>query len=498
MAKEATGTLETRLLADRSRVFHLRVRIDGAREPIALHERPGCTCGCGGGWDEPGARTELGNILARVRAGVWERPAPPPTLLGAGTAAGEVPRYGEYAEWWLAAKIDGVIGEKPITKNTASDYEWRLGYSRSFFVDTPIDEIDRRLCLAFKAQLLARAREQREGLDAGADLRDRNGREVVPLGPSSIKKVLDTFAVVLDEAIEDELREDNPARSKRMHVKVPKPKRTYLEMDELAALLDAAREQDVALPSLAGASLTKGGTAEKVGRLAAVGKRPSQIAEELALAKATVTHHLRALKIDLGRGYVGRRVVCELLGRAGLRVSELCDLKIGRVRLHDPDGARLRVVDAKTEAGERMVQLTPDAAEVVVEHIDRLRRAGMPTGPGDYLVPNSRGGRISRQRIGKIVAATATLAGERLVGKGLAPLPKTTPHTLRRTYISIALLANRFDVKWVMSQVGHADSTMTMDVYAQLQKRADREHGPNFDRLIRKAAKQLAGVPVAA
>ncbi len=497
MPKKSTGTLETRLLADGTRVFHLRVRIDGSREPIALHERRGCTCGCGGGWDEPSARTELGNILARVRAGVWERPAPPPTLAGA-EAVNETPLYGDYADWWLAAKVNGVIGEKPISKNTVIDYEWRLGYSHRFFADTPIDEIDRRLSLAFKSHLLAKGREQREALDAGADLRDRNGRKVVPLGLASIKKILDTLASVLDEAIEDGHREDNPARSQRMQLKVPKPKRTYLEMDELAALLEAARDRDVRLPDLAGLAVTEGSSAEKVARLAALGKRPKQVAEELSLSKATVTYHLRRLKIDAGRGYVGRRVVCELLGRAGLRVSELCDLKIGRVRLHDPEGARLRVVDAKTEAGERIVQLTPDAAEVVIKHIDRLRRAGIPTGPDDYLVPNSRGGRISRQRVGKIVAAAAKVASERLVTKGLAPLQKTTPHTLRRTYISIALLANRFDVKWVMNQVGHADSTMTMDVYAQLQKRADREHGANFDRLVRKAAKQLAGVAAAA
>jgi integrase len=67
------------------------------------------------------------------------------------------------------------------------------------------------------------------------------------------------------------------------------------------------------------------------------------------------------------------------------------------------------------------------------------------------------------------------------------PLPRTTPHTLRRTYISIALPANRFDVKWVMGQVGHADSKMTMDVYAHLQQRLKREHGVRFDRLIREA-----------
>jgi integrase len=283
-----------------------------------------------------------------------------------------------------------------------------------------------------------------------------------------------------------------------MHIKVPKPKRTFLEMDELAALLDAAREQDIGLPDLAALAVPEGSTASKVARLAATGQRPKQIAAELGLSKGTISYHLRRLGIDLGRGYAGRRVVCEILGRTGLRASELCDLKIGRVRLHDPDGARLRIEEAKTDAGERIVELTPDLAEAIVEHIDRLRRAGTPTGPDDYLVPNARGGRSSRKRIGAIVAEAAKLASKRLMAKGLSPLPKTTPHTLRRTYISIALLANEFDVKWVMDQVGHADSTMTMDVYAQLQQRAERRHGANFDRLVRKAREQLAGVGIAA
>jgi hypothetical protein len=47
--------------------------------------------------------------------------------------------------------------------------------------------------------------------------------------------------------------------------------------------------------------------------------------------------------------------------------------------------------------------------------------------------------------------------------------------------------ANNFDVKWVMSQVGHADSKMTLDVYAQLEQRVKRDHGASFDRLIRHA-----------
>jgi integrase len=140
------------------------------------------------------------------------------------------------------------------------------------------------------------------------------------------------------------------------------------------------------------------------------------------------------------------------------------------------------------------VQMSPDLVEAVVTHLDRLRRIGARTGPNDYLVPNLRGGRITRQRVGKIVRAAARLASERLEEKGLPPLPNTTPHALRRTYISIALLANNFDVKWVTGQVGHADSKMTLDVYAQLEQRVDRRHGTSFDRLIRRAREELTGL----
>jgi integrase len=137
--------------------------------------------------------------------------------------------------------------------------------------------------------------------------------------------------------------------------------------------------------------------------------------------------------------------------------------------------------------------MSPDLAEAFVQHLDRLRRAGAGTDLDDYVVQNRRGGRISRQRISEIVREAAKLASETRAKQGLPPLPRTTPHSLRRTYISIALLANRFDVKWVMSQVGHADSKMTLDVYAQLEQRIKREHGVRFDALIRAAEGQMHG-----
>jgi integrase len=131
------------------------------------------------------------------------------------------------------------------------------------------------------------------------------------------------------------------------------------------------------------------------------------------------------------------------------------------------------------------------------EHLGRLRRIGAPTAPEAYVVPNLRGGRIARQRVGEIVTEAAAEATETMSARGLPPLPRVTPHSLRRTYISIALLANNFDVTWVMSQVGHADSKMTLDVYAQLEQRAKRDHGASFDRLIRRARDLNDEVPTA-
>lgn len=169
-------------------------------------------------------------------------------------------------------------------------------------------------------------------------------------------------------------------------------------------------------------------------------------------------------------------------------------MKIGHVHLHDRNGARFGITDSKTESGVREVQMSPDLVEAVIEHIDRLRRMGVATNPNDYLVPNVRGGRLSRQRVGAIVSEAARLASKRLVAKGHRPLPTTTPHSLRRTYISIALLGNEFNVKWVMGQVGHANSKMTMDVYAQLEQRLDRDQGTSFDRLVREAREQVVGL----
>ncbi len=480
MPRQITGTIHAHTLIDGTRAFHLRVPFEGERVRIVLHELPGCACGCGGGWDEPGARTELGNILARIRVGVWKRPTP---VIEPVDDEDRVPLFGPYSAWWLEAKISGEIGAKPIKKNTQQGYRTQLGHLVRFFGHYRLDQIDRKLCQRFKGFKLTEAQEIREALDAGADLRDRSGRPAKPLGPGSIARLIAVLATILDEAIEDGHIASNPARGRRMKVHVPKPRRSFLEVDELTALLAAASRQDQ--PVIGPIPEDAGETTRAVAGLLARGLRPARVAERLKLSRSTVSFHMKRLGVETtGRGYAGRRLVCEMLGRTGVRVSELCDMKIGHVRLHDPDGARFRIPDAKTETGIREVQMTPALVEAVVDHLDRLHRADHAIGDDDYLVQSRTGGRVSRERIGTIVGDAAELATKRRAAEGLPRMPKISPHSLRRTYISIALRANQFDVKWVMSQVGHADSRMTMDVYAQLEQRVDRSHGENFDRLL--------------
>jgi integrase len=140
---------------------------------------------------------------------------------------------------------------------------------------------------------------------------------------------LNARAGILDKAVDDGHLERNPARSRRMRIKVPKPARTFLEMDELVALTDAAGEQDArfARPKLE-VTAASGSTAARVADLWSAGRRASDIAAELGLSKATITYHLRRLRAEGPTTYLGRRAIVATLGGSGVRVSELCDMRI--------------------------------------------------------------------------------------------------------------------------------------------------------------------------
>jgi integrase len=436
-------------------------------------------------WDDV-----LVNILAKVKAGVWKKRKPAPPV-----EASRIPTFHEYALKWFENKKAGLLGDRPIGAHTEADYRSRLvNHILPFFGDHPINEITTEDCIEFKAHKLKESAELRRSIEAGAELRDRRGRRIRPLGPATLRKLIACLTSILDEAVSDGYLPRNPARTRRMRINVPKPRRTFLEMDELVALTDAAAEQDA---SIARARLPvtpkPGTTAANVADRWEAGMRAIHIAADLGISRATVTYHLRRLRYSDPGFYEGRRAIVATLGGSGVRVSELCAIRIRDLRLHAASGAHFRIPDAKTEAGIREVQVSPDLLEEIVAHVDALRRVGLPIDGDAHLFCNRRGGRLQRQTVNKIVGEAAALASIHVVARGFPELPNSTPHTLRRTYISIALLANRFDVLWVMHQVGHADSKMTMDVYAQLQQRAERSHGEAFDALVRQARERLYG-----
>ena len=179
-------------------------------------------------------------MLARVRVGVWERELDSPRTVPDKPA--EVPTFHEYASQWLQRRVDGVLGDRPLSDNTRSDYLWRLTRPSAAVLRDAAARRDRRRAVPrVQGREDARvSRPSRGRIAAGADLRDERNRRRFPLGPASFRKLISMLAAILDDAIEDGHIERNPARTKRMRVRVPKPQRSFLEFDELRALMDAA------------------------------------------------------------------------------------------------------------------------------------------------------------------------------------------------------------------------------------------------------------------
>lgn len=234
------------------------------------------------------------------------------------------------------------------------------------------------------------------------------------LAPRSVNMILDVLAQALDDAVDYKLLDANPARGKRRRMKVPKPIRSFLEPDMVVDLIDVAGEWEASLPE-----------------------------------------HQR----------YGRRALLALMCTSGgPRISECI---LADRREVDVPGGRWRIPESKTDAGERYVELTAFAADQLRAHL-ATRKPRM----NDALFPTRTGGRLNASNVRNrllpecVRRANKTRAKQR---KMLLP-DKITPHTLRRTFACLALLAGR-DVRWVMGQIGHEDARLTLQVYAQVVQR---------------------------
>ncbi|MGH2797529.1 MAG: tyrosine-type recombinase/integrase [Thermoleophilaceae bacterium] len=154
---------------------------------------------------------------------------------------------------------------------------------------------------------------------------------------------------------------------------------------------------------------------------------------------------------------------------AGLRLGELLALRWEHV---DLPGGRMRVGEAKTDAGVRWVDLVP----ALREELTVLRAsAGSPAGTS-LVFPTSSGEPHNPSNFrNRTMARAVTEANELLAGQDELPIAAgLTPRSLRRTFASL-LYALGHDPVYVMQQMGHTDPKLALRVYAQAMRRGDEE-----------------------
>ena len=220
MARKATGSViepggKQRSLAPRFRAYGKRRFVS-----LVLPED---------GWTRERAEAELRHVLADVERGIWQPHQPPPVEV-----PGESPSFHEFASEWLAAR------EPELAPKTLKDYRWALSdhllphFAKYRLSEITAEEVDR-----YK---VAKAREAR-------------------IAPAQINKTLKRLAQILELAVDYGHLPRNPAASKggRRRLKEPKPQRSWVEPEQLMALLAAApRGHRPIFATLAGGGLRVG------------------------------------------------------------------------------------------------------------------------------------------------------------------------------------------------------------------------------------------------
>jgi len=224
---------------------------------------------------------------------------------------------------------------------------------------------------------------------------------------------------ILEIAHERELIPRNTAKGKRRRVRTSKPRRLYLDTaGQIAALLAAAAELD---------------------------------------REAKRYRHIR------------RHAMLAVLVFAGLRLGELL-----RLRWRDVDLAagRLRIADAKTDAGHRDVTLRPVLRDVLAA----LKADARDLRPAAFVFGSTSGRRLAASNVRRrVLAAAVEHANERLEEDELPPIPgNLTPRSLRRTFASV-LYALGEPPTVVMAEIGHTHPGLALRIYAEAMRRDSGE-----------------------
>ncbi|HOK55741.1 MAG TPA: site-specific tyrosine recombinase XerD [bacterium] len=156
----------------------------------------------------------------------------------------------------------------------------------------------------------------------------------------------------------------------------------------------------------------------------------------------------------ISRKHLRNLAILELFYSSGLRISELCNLKISDLNL---ESGFVKVRGKGNR--ERIALLNNITTEIIKEYLNQRK-----TVDNEYLFLNNQSKKISRQSVWKIVKKYAKYAG---IEKNVKP------HTLRHTFAT-HLLERGLDLRIVQELLGHK-SIATTEIYTHLNRKKIKE-----------------------
>lgn len=403
------------------------------------------------GWNDERAEEERRFVMRQVDRGEYVAPRPETAPIAAGE---ELPTFQVLASIVLARK------KRRVSDKTYADLKWRLDTAVDHFGPYAVDQIDVALADAFVETKLLEREAILEAAAAGQPLVEeytdprtggRHQRRRRGLSNSSINKVLVSVRRVLKEAKRRGLVERNALEDPECYLRSESPRRSFLEIPQLMALLEAARELDREQLRLEWRDVrTIRDSQEPATRLAA----------RYGVSE-TLIRRIRRGEIwtdDRPRAAI-REPLVATLALAGPRISELCKLDESQL---DVASRAIRIPRVKTDAAERVVPMMPRLHDALLTQRAKQCKQGGPA----FVTRNGTRQHPDNVRT-HILANVRTRANALLNDRGEPPIGHLTPHTLRRTFASV-LAEVGVSPRRAMYLIGHTDPTLTMRVYQQV------------------------------
>jgi integrase/recombinase XerD len=166
-------------------------------------------------------------------------------------------------------------------------------------------------------------------------------------------------------------------------------------------------------------------------------------------------------QIDLSKPEGHRnKAILETLYSCGLRVSELCDLKLSHLYI---DEGFMRVIGKGNK--ERLVPLSKAVVKEIDLYLSSMRnKLSIAKGHEDFVFLNRRGKRLTRVMIFTIIKQLAEQAGIR---------KNISPHTFRHSFAT-HLIEGGANLRAIQDMLGH-ESILTTEIYTHISQTAQRE-----------------------